>query len=108
MLTGRDRVTVKFTGPPSVASASATLSDNGSSSSVMVPVAVALSSITLADGFDSISVKVSSDSSTVSGVVSTDTVLDSSFALNVSVPDDAVKSAPTPSAELVAVPGAVA
>ena len=70
-------------------------------SSSIVPVAVAVPSVAGADGFDSVSVKVSSASFKRSLVVGTDTVPDPSPAGIISVPDVAVKSA------LVAVPGAV-
>ena len=100
MLTARDSVIVKTTGLPSTPLAAATLSDSGSSLSVIVPVAVAVASVTSADAFNSTSVKVSSGSSTLSSRVTTDTVLDISPDVKVSTPDVAVKSMP-----LVAVPG---
>ena len=89
---------------PSVALASDTLTVGVgvSSSSLIVPIPLASSSVAF-DGFDSVSVKVSFSSSTESSVVETLTVVDVSFALNVSVPDAAVKSVP-----LVAVPPDVA
>ena len=72
------------------------------SSSLIVPVAVALPSVAFA-GLDNVSVKVSSSSSTESSVVATLTIFEVSFATNVSVPECAVKSVP-----LVAVPPDVA
>ena len=98
-----DRVTVKSTELPSSPRASATLTDSGSSLSVIVPVAVASVSVTLPDAPDSTSVKVSSGSSTLSSMVTTGTILDISPDVKVSTPDAAVKSMP-----LVAVPGVVA
>ena len=99
-----DSETVNTTADPSVALASATLSAGSgvSSLSSIVPVAVESPSVAFV-GLDSVSVKVSSSSSTVSSVVATLTVFDVSFAANVSVPDAAVKSVP-----LVAVPPEVA
>ena len=98
-----DILTVKTTGLPSTPLAAATLTDSGSSLSVIVPIAVAVASVTPADALDSTSVKVSSGSSTLSSRVTTDTVLDISPDVKVSTPDIAVKSMP-----LVAVPGVVA
>ena len=98
-----DSDTVKATESPSAALASDTLTAGRlSSSSLIVPVAVASPSVAFA-GLDSVSVKVSSSSSAESSVVATLTVFVVSPAVNVSVPDCAVKSVPP-----VAVPSDVA
>ena len=62
-----------------------------SSSSAMVPVASSSPSVA-PDGFDSVSVKVSSSSTAESSAVSTRTVCDVTFAGKLSVPDAAWES----------------
>jgi len=69
------------------------VNDAASSSSLIVPVAAALPSVAFV-GPDKVSVKVSSSSSAESADVKTLTAFDVSFAPNVNVPDDAVKSVP--------------
>ena len=82
-----DSVSVKVAGLPSVAAASATLTVGGSSSSVIVPVAVeAAASCAFDDGLDSVTVKVSLSSSVVSGVVDTMISAVVSLAVTVAVP----------------------
>ena len=99
-----DSLTLKSTELPSVPLASSTLSDSTSSSRI-VPVASSLVSPMVAGfGFDSVSVKSWSASCSSSWVVCTITCFDLSPGLKVSVPLAAVKSAPTPLTEAVAVP----
>ena len=86
-----DSVTVKSMLSPSSALPPETSARGvtDSSSSSMVPVALAVPSVAFC-GFDSVSVNVSSSSSVLSSVVLTVTVFDVSPAANVSVPDVAV------------------
>ena len=74
--------------PPDVAYSTVTCwllaADSDTSSSLIVPVAVASPSVAFA-GLDNVSVRVSSSSSTESSVVATLSVFDVSFAANVSV-----------------------
>ena len=83
-----DTVTVTLAAP-SLTVSSATLSDGGGSSSVIVTVASPSSMVAL-DSPLSVNLNVSSSSSVVSSLIVTETVLDMSPAANDSIPDAVV------------------